>query len=990
MKRASFSLLLATAALGTAGCSIDQVLLQDGASSALAVRVYVDANGNGSFDAEDVPIASVTITAQGPGTALTATTDGTGLASFQLPPGSYSLSAAGAAPAGAVLASAAKPTVVAPFQGESLTSEFRYSFFPGGVSGVVYRDDDTSGDFDPAEDTPAPGIQVNLYAGSAVGGDVLSSTNTDNGGAFTFPGLRPGTYTIDVIPFPTIEIVGGNSQTITVNPQGDTDVLVEFTGSLVVSVSEFRDSPDGSPAAIEGVVSWQAPFDTRVYFLQDGTAGIAAFDFTNPTLAIGDSIRVTGAKNTFRVEAQISNVTSVEVFANVGEPAPRAVSAAAINAGAFQGQLVTIDATVDSITVDGFGSQTVFLTDGAGGTFIVFGDNRTGVMEGDWVVGSPYSVTGVLGTDDRTSNFPLPHRIEVRSPDDVVQGVSTIPIADARQMDGQAVTVEGIVTWQAQWDSRVYFFQDETAGIAVFDLAGPTLQEGDRIRVDGVISSFRGEVQISPTAVSVISQETVPLPLVVTAAQINAGQFQAQLVTLRATVDSLTVDGFGSQTVFLTNGAGETFLVFGDNRTGVMASDWMVGAGVTVTGVLGTDDRISTFPLPHRVEVRRPEDIGMAVPTVTLAAARGMDGMTVTVEGVVTWQAQWDSRVYFFEDGTAGIAVFDSNSPMLEIGYRIQVTGTIGSFRGEVQLSPSAPPTVIGQQPLPDPREVTAAEINAGQFQGELVKITATVDSLTADMFDNQTVFLTDDAGETFTVYGDSRNGAGSDAWTVDVPHTVIGVLGTDDRDMLPHRIEVRGPDDIQFGGTAISLASARGMDGATVVVEGVVTWQAQWDSRIYFFQDGTGGIAVFDFAGPTLARGDRIRVLGTIGSFRGEVQISPSALRIVESGFEPPPRTVTAAEINAGMFQGELVTVSATVDSLTVDGFGSQTVFLSDGAGETFLVFGDNRTGVLESNWTIGASVIVSGVLGTDDRTSNFPLPHRIEVRDPADIQEL
>jgi uncharacterized protein YdeI (BOF family) len=610
------------------------------------------------------------------------------------------------------------------------------------------------------------------------------------------------------------------------------------------------------------------------------------------------------------------------------------------------------------------------------------------VLPAAWAVGEPFSVTGVLGTDDRTANFPLPHRLEVRSTADVVQGVSTIPIADARLLDGQTVTVEGVVTWQSQWDSRVYFFQDETGGLSVFDGSSPTLQEGDRIVVRGTIGSFRGEVQISPSeAPTVIAQETPPLPTFATAAQVNAGQFQGQLVTVTGTVDSLTVDGFDNQTVYLTDGAGETFMVYGDSRTGVGSGAWMVGASVDVTGVLGTDDRNA---LPHRIEVRRLDDIVTSVPTVTLAAARTMDGQTVTVEGVVTWQSQWDDRAYFFQDETGGIAVFDSNSPMLEIGYRIRVTGTIGAFRGEVQISPSAAPTVIGQQAVPAPRSVTAAEINAGMFQGELVTVTATVDSLTVDGFDNQTVFLTDGNGETLVVYGDSRNGAGSDAWTTGVQFTVVGVLGTDDRNTLQHRIEVRGPDDIQFGGTAITVAAARGMDGATVVVEGWITWQTQWDSRVFFFQDMSGGLSSFYSSAPTLARGDRIRILGDIGAFRGEVQISPSALTIVASEFEPGARTVTAAEINAGMFQGELVTLTATVDSLTADGFDNQTVFLTDGGGETFLVYGDSRTGVVSTSWTVGASVKVTGVLGTDDRTSNFPLPHRIEVRDPSDLQGL
>jgi len=70
-------------------------------------------------------------------------------------------------PAGAVLTTATQVTIAAPFQGAELDAEFRFAFLPGAVSGVIFRDDNMSGDFESAEDTPAAGVPVALLAGAA-------------------------------------------------------------------------------------------------------------------------------------------------------------------------------------------------------------------------------------------------------------------------------------------------------------------------------------------------------------------------------------------------------------------------------------------------------------------------------------------------------------------------------------------------------------------------------------------------------------------------------------------------------------------------------------------------------------------------------------------------------------------------------------------------------------------------------------------------------
>jgi DNA/RNA endonuclease YhcR with UshA esterase domain len=372
---------------------------------------------------------------------------------------------------------------------------------------------------------------------------------------------------------------------------------------------------------------------------------------------------------------------------------------------------------------------------------------------------------------------------------------------------------------------------------------------------------------------------------------------------------------------------------------------------------------------------------------ISIADARNApDDQTVTVEGVVTFHPTYDNRTYFLQDETAGISVFDFDRPDIVIGDRIQITGSRGGFRGEIQVSPIITLENLGNVGEPTPRRVTGEDINAGTFAGELVVIDGTVQIVDVLSFDNQMVTLRDASGTDFTVFADSRTGVMPAAWTVGSVFAVSGVLGTDDRNDLPHRIEVRSPDDVVAGGTTISIAAARGMSGETVVIQGVVTWQDPViGDRVFFFQDATAGISAFFSAAPSMNRGDLIQIQGEIGAFRGETQISPDNLIVLGTGAVPSPRGISAADINAGVAQGELVTVTGTLQSVTEVSFGNQDVVVRDAAGTDLNIFVDSRNGVVAGDWpALSSTVRVTGVLGTDDR--NTPGP-RIELRDINDI---
>jgi hypothetical protein len=277
--------------------------------------------------------------------------------------------------------------------------------------------------------------------------------------------------------------------------------------------------------------------------------------------------------------------------------------------------LATIDAVLISVDTLSFDNQAVTLEDGSGTLFSVYSDSRTGILPGMWPdSGGAVTVVGVLGFND--SNDPAA-RLEPRMPDDLVVApepeLKTIAEARALVDDPTAIEIQGIITWQNSWDDRVFFLQDATGGLSSFYFDAPTMAEGDRVTIVGTISQFRGEVQVAPNSLEVTSSGEPVTPAAVTGAQINAGERQGELVTIRGAVVSVDTLSFDNQMVTLRDGNGTEFKIYSDSRTGVLPGAWpAIDGEVDVTGVLGNDDRLvgdGGSTEGPRLEPRKVEDV---------------------------------------------------------------------------------------------------------------------------------------------------------------------------------------------------------------------------------------------------------------------------------------------------------------------------------------------------------------------------------------------
>ena len=197
--------------------------------------------------------------------------------------------------------------------------------------------------------------------------------------------------------------------------------------------------------------------------------------------------------------------------------------------------------------------------------------------------------------------LPL-HSVTERTPD------------GAPALSGQRVTVTGVANVRPDVFSKNYslfFIQDGEAGVAVFttDLSLPKIDEGTRVEVSGVLTSYNGLIQIRAVSIRVVGKEHPPRPLLVEGHELRAQSLQGRLVEVRGIV-AKTFARSGQQITLL--GSDDTLTdiyITADQRGDGWEAVFREGDLVAVTGIAAQFDRQPPFQSGWQVRPRAARDV---------------------------------------------------------------------------------------------------------------------------------------------------------------------------------------------------------------------------------------------------------------------------------------------------------------------------------------------------------------------------------------------
>jgi len=358
----------------------------------------------------------------------------------------------------------------------------------------------------------------------------------------------------------------------------------------------------------------------------------------------------------------------------------------------------------------------------------------------------------------------------------------------------------------------------------------------------------------------------------------------------------------------------------------------------------------TAVPTPTPAPTPAPTATPLPSPTpalgVSITEARWLPvGAVVTVTGVVTAEAGriGTPPLLAIGDGTGGIFVrIPDGTAGPPRGTTLSITGSLAGPYGQLEIRPSAQGiSTLGPGSLPVPATIEATRLGEGT-EGRLISITGTVTAApTKSTSGDIAISLSDPSGAPFRVLADGSSGVSVGDLRTGSTYRLVGIVGqraTRKGALDGYRVWLRDRADVSASpgapgastssspsagassAPAVTIAAARGLDGASAVVEGVVTAGAgllDADRRQIVIQDPTGAIEVYlpaDLAAP--ATGSRLRVAGTVGRAWNAPRLRAAAVTVLASSADLAPRVLAGAPGEATEWQ--LVRIAGTVSDVT------------------------------------------------------------------------
>jgi hypothetical protein len=309
--------------------------------------------------------------------------------------------------------------------------------------------------------------------------------------------------------------------------------------------------------------------------------------------------------------------------------------------------------------------------------------------------------------------------------------------------------VAGVAVTSSDFTESGGYLTDVTGGIAVL-VDGATFSRGNSVLISGVVDDRYAQrtIRVDAAGLTILGPETEPEPISVATGSAEE-PFEGQLVTLSGIVQGAPVVLAAGDAFEVDDGSGPVRILVGP-ATGIDTTDWLVGASVGLTGILGQRDSSGTGTEGYRVQPRDTDDIGFVLPPptptpggspsvsaspstgpspsaspgpsqpalVTIADARRAEtGARLRIRGVVTLPTSLlDPNTAVVADPSGAILVrTGSEVGRLIRGQLVELTGLRSSKAGMASLRVTEPALKLGTQAEPVAAQRTTGAIGEAE-----------------------------------------------------------------------------------------------------------------------------------------------------------------------------------------------------------------------------------------------------------------------------------
>lgn len=544
---------------------------------------------------------------------------------------------------------------------------------------------------------------------------------------------------------------------------------------------------------------------------------------------------------------------------------------------------------------------------------------------------SMYGETPQIALDTADGLQKLSTPIEIAEPKPIEQ-IAVADVGRMVQVEGEVVAIKGMSAGSkltlddGNGQVAVIMWQNVLDGLP----NRADLQKGARLRVRGLVSEYKGELEIMPELPADV--EVIGTPQVevyrLALADVNKEQRKKTVVT-EGQIVRVTPFSAGHK-LTLQDGTATLTLVFWQDLYGACPDRDRLqpGAWVSVQG------KIDTYQDELEIVPARPEDVVFVemrpLPTAerrNVAEISEADrGLVYQVEGVLTAVTPFSKgQRWTLNDGTGEIVVLVWEnvlaplSASFEAGTRAQVTGEIEVYKGTLEIVPSAPGDIVWLEmaAAPTPVEATPATETTPTPTVEATPTPSPTPSPTATR----------------------------------VPPTATP-----------------GVQTVPTGKLSQSLI------GQTVAIQGQIVEVLGFSGGVKFYvDDGSGRAALWmvqavygSLKNPAeWIVGSTVRAQGVVKEYKGELEVVPQSANDVRvtAAATPPPVTLTRLADITAADKGKVVTVEGQIVEATPFSQGMKYV-LDDGSGRIILLLWQNVYNAVpgKEKLVVGATVQATG----------------------------